>query len=254
MHPDRSFPREQRYEEDELAYAMREVWSRMYHAGRAVLIDPLFDELAGKFVQARIAGQYFSVPTWRFVAGAPHAFRANHESVVKSLTSQRVGDKSVLYTTRVREDQLSPSSPWMIQDLVEADRDVTVVCIRGALFAFEFERGTMPERVLDWRQARARNPQQEWRPHRLPPALAEAIMKFMDAMALHYGRLDFLLAGETYWFLEVNPNGEWGWLDPDGRNGILDALVEELSPDTPCHSLPNPRRITVSKIRVDEGK
>jgi hypothetical protein len=243
LYPDRSFPREQRYEEDELAYAMREAWNRMYFEGRAVLIDPMSDELAGKLVQARIAAAYFPIPAWRFVAGTPPASDAGRTSVVKSLTSQRVGAKSVLYTTRVQEDQLNPASPWMIQDLVEADQDVTVVFIRDAVFAFELDRWTLPERVIDWRQARTRNPAQAWRPHRLPPATASSIRQFMEAMALHYGRLDFLLSGETYHFLEVNPNGEWGWLDPNGEAGILDRLVQELSPDTPCVPLPNPRRI-----------
>jgi len=243
LYPDRSFPREQLYQEEELAYAMREVWNRMYYEGRAVLIDPLSDDLAGKLVQARIAAACFPVPAWRFVAGASSAFDAGRTSVVKSLTSQRVGEKSVLFTTRVQEDQLAPASPWMIQDLVEAHRDVTVVVIRDALFAFEFDRGALPEQVIDWRQARIRNPAQTWHPHRLPPETASSIRQFMEAMALHYGRLDFLLAGDRYWFLEVNPNGEWGWLDPHGEAGILDTLIEELSPDTPCHPLPNPRLI-----------
>ncbi len=67
----------------------------------------------------------------------------------------------------------------------------------------------------------------------------------MQDTCLHYGRFDFLLAGNTYYFLEVNPNGEWGWLDPSGDAGIVDALARELSPDTPCHALPNPRVIQV---------
>jgi hypothetical protein len=65
----------------------------------------------------------------------------------------------------------------------------------------------------------------------------------MSDMSLHYGRLDFLLTGSTYHFLEVNPNGEWGWLDPSGEAGIVDALASELSPETACHALPNPRVI-----------
>lgn len=243
LFPDKPFPREQVYQEEELAYAMKEVWNRMYYEGRAVLIDPLSDDLAGKLVQAKIAAACFPVPAWRVVAGSPAALTAGRTSVVKSLTSQRVGPKSVLFTTRVQEDQLDPASLWFVQDLVEADRDVTVMVIRDALFAFEYDRASLPERLLDWRQARARDPVQTWRPHQLPEATAASIRRFMDAMALQYGRLDFLLSGGTYQFLEVNPNGEWGWLDPDGTAGIQNKLAEELSPDTPCHPLPNPRLI-----------
>jgi hypothetical protein len=243
LFPDRAVPREQIYQEEELAYAMRDVWNRLYLDGRAVLIDPVSDVLAGKLVQARIALRYFPVPSWRFVAGRSPGSTGIPPSVVKSLTSSRVGNRAILYTTRVSAEQLAPDAPWMIQDCVDASRDVTVVVVRDALFAFELERGGFPSGVVDWRQARTMTPEQSWKPHRLSPATASSIRQFMEAMSLHYGRLDFLLSGETYHFLEVNPNGEWGWLDPRGEAGILDALAEELSPKTPCHPLPNPRVI-----------
>ncbi len=72
--------------------------------------------------------------------------------------------------------------------------------------------------------------------HRLPRAVADSIRQFMEAMAFRYGRL--VSRGQS--------NGEGGWLDPDGRAGILDKLVDELPADIPCHPLPNPRRITAS--------
>jgi hypothetical protein len=104
-------------------------------------------------------------------------------------------------------------------------------------------RADFPDGVIDWRRARALEPSQRWKPHSLPASMTAGIAQFMSDMSLHYGRLDFLLSGETYWFLEVNPNGEWGWLDERGDAGILDKLAAELAPDKPCHPLPNPRII-----------
>jgi hypothetical protein len=65
----------------------------------------------------------------------------------------------------------------------------------------------------------------------------------MDEMGLQFGRLDFLLNELGYHFLEVNTNGEWAWLDPDGRHGLLPKVVDEISPDTPIHPIPFPRGI-----------
>ena len=247
LFPDRDMPRERAFQEEELAYAMREVWNAMYLSGRAVLIDPVSDSIAGKLIQAQIASGHFQVPDWAMVCGASPRLQADlPPQVAKSLTSLRTGDRSVLYTTRVNAKQLSPASPWLLQAQVAADHDVTVVVVRDALFAFALSRADFPAGTVDWRRARALTPAQAWVPHALPPAVAAAIRRFMADMSLHYGRLDFLLAGEDYFFLEVNPNGEWGWLDPSGETGILDALASELSPDTPCHPLPNPRRINVA--------
>jgi hypothetical protein len=244
LFPEKDFPREQLYEDEEFAYAMREVWNCMYYAGKAVLIDPCSDQLSGKLIQARIAQRYFSVPVWKMVSGGKGP-PGTSVVAVKSLTSQRVEARTTLYTSRVTADELAPSAPWFIQACIEAERDVTVVFVRGSLFAFEFRRDLLPKDVLDWRLAVERDPAlaDKWTAHELPETIRKGIKGFMRDMGLHYGRLDFLLAGSRYWFLEVNPNGEWGWLDPAGRFGILEKLVEELSPDTPCHPLPRLRRI-----------
>lgn len=243
LYPDRTFPQERVFEEEELAYAMRDVWNAMYCSGRAVLIDPLSDVTAGKLIQAQIAERYFPVPDWTVVSGASVRAGAGRQQVAKSLTSLRTGNRSVLFTTSVAAEQLSPSSPWFLQAYVPAELDVTVVAIRDVLFAFALARGEFPAGVIDWRRARMLTPEQNWVAHRLPPEVASGIRQFMGDMSLHYGRLDFLVAEGTYYFLEVNPNGEWGWLDPSGDAGIVDALVSELSPDTACHALPNPRII-----------
>ena len=35
----------------------------------------------------------------------------------------------------------------------------------------------------------------------------------MNELDLNYGRLDFIEDKENLYFLEVNPNGQFGWLD-----------------------------------------
>ena len=35
----------------------------------------------------------------------------------------------------------------------------------------------------------------------------------MKKFKLNYGRLDFIEQNGKYYFLEVNPNGQFGWLD-----------------------------------------
>jgi len=40
--------------------------------------------------------------------------------------------------------------------------------------------------------------------------------------------MDFLRANGVLWFLELNPNGQFAWLDPAGENGLLDAVADEI--------------------------
>jgi hypothetical protein len=50
----------------------------------------------------------------------------------------------------------------------------------------------------------------------------------MSETQLRFGRLDFLLKDDEMLFLELNPNGQFAWLDPEGNNGMLNALADEI--------------------------
>jgi hypothetical protein len=207
------FP-EESYDDEEVAYAMRELWNRMYIEGRAVLVNPFANKFAGKFIQMQLASQYFKVPEWKFVLGTPRC-SSNQKCVVKSLVARKVLDNAVLYTSLVKQDELAMAKPWMMQHYVEAQYDITVVVIRDALFAFELSRTDFPHDVVDWRYANFLNHCQQWKTHSLSHQMIGYVKRYMHDIRLHYGRLDFLLADNCYYFLEVNPEGEWNWLDPN---------------------------------------
>ncbi len=157
-------------------------------------------------------------------------------AVVKSLSNEVVGDR-VLYTTEVRTDDLDPRYPWFVEQYIEASHDVTVVFVRGQMFAFSLERDFL-KNTIDWRQCMS--PEQEWTPHLLPSDLSVAILAYMQALKLDFGRFDFLLhRQQRYWFCELNPNGQFAWLDLNGEQGLLDAVIQEISPTTERHPIPN---------------
>ncbi|MDP2295134.1 MAG: hypothetical protein Q8M24_06680, partial [Pseudolabrys sp.] len=64
------------------------------------------------------------------------------------------------------------------------------------------------------------------------------IFAFMHEMGLQFGRLDFLKGSNGYYFLEVNTNGGWAWLDTQGCHGLLLKVVMEVDPDNVLHSIP----------------
>jgi hypothetical protein len=228
------------YCEAELWYAFRDLINLLWAAGKIVLVEPRADMRVGKFVQMAIARRYFPVPGYRFRYGRPGLFLGG-ETIVKSLTFESVTGKSdtrVLYTTRVAESELSPDFPWMVQEYVEANKDVTVAFVRDRLFAFELDRSLFLNRTVDWRALPIDETAEMWRPHDLAPDIETAIFAFMRDLGLHYGRLDFLHDGSRYVFLEVNPNGQWGWLDSEGKYGLLEKILAEVSPATACHPIP----------------
>ena len=222
-------------------YAFREVVNFLSFQKKVVLITPFGDTPAGKFVQSHIARRYFDVPQSKFLSRFPELFEPGRISVAKSLSSERVGKGAVLYTTRVQESDLNPGEPWMIQDLVEAEMDITIACVRDELFSFQLSRSKFLARTVDWREVAAETLTDDWPVHPLPEEFKQRVFKFMNDMGLHYGRIDFLYENGKYQFLEVNSNGEWGWLDADSQNGLFDKIIFEISPHTEVHPAPFPR-------------
>lgn len=235
---------EDRYYDQEVWYVLRELVNLLWLDGKVVLAEPFADLRAGKFVQMRTAKRHFQVPPYQFRRAMPSRFAPGTSVVAKSLTMEPVGEEAkreLLFTTRVDDADLAPQCPWMVQQLIEATRDVTVAFVRDKLFAFELDRTQFRDLHMDWRELPAEARPLGWHPHKLPPEIAKAMFAFMAEMGLQFGRFDFLLGPDGYFFLEVNSNGEWAWLDADGRHGLLPKVAEEISPLTTLHPLPMPR-------------
>ncbi|MDD5167714.1 MAG: hypothetical protein PHN75_02775 [Syntrophales bacterium] len=245
LYPDREIPEEDLYMEEELSDALCDMVNLFWAEGRVVLVEPMADSRVGKLVQLKVAEKYFHVPSYKFVSGSAACLEQGKESIVKSLTSQRVKGSTTLYTTKIVEDQLDPATPWMIQDYVHASKDITVVFVRGELFGFELERAGFLERTVDWREMGPDAVTDAWRPHSLSADMEAAIRSYMGDLSLHYGRLDLLFSNGDYFFLEVNANGEWAWLDFEGKEGLLARIIEEIHPLTPRYRIPVERAIRI---------
>ncbi len=225
------------YIEREIDYVVTEIVNFLWRDRKVVLVEPKADLRIGKLLQLETGQRYFTIPRYEFRSGFEPSVPSNLERIVKSMSSTRVTDETYLWTTRVHENNLDPTLPWFVQDHVDATHDVTVVYIRGWMEGFSLERRNFQDQTTDWREL-ARITADQWKRHSIPLELKESIDHYMTDLGLHFGRLDFLYDGIMYWFLEVNSNGEWGWLDRKADGEILDKIVEEVRPDRPVHPIP----------------
>lgn len=140
--------------------------------------------------------------------------------VVKPLRSGYVeirGEPRAVFTSQVRQEDLNHlddamPSPAIYQVLVEKACDVRVTYIAGETFAAEIDSQSDPEASVDWR--RTANPDLPHRPTELPRELGERVSQLMQRLGLKFGALDFIRTRDgRFVFLEVNPNGQWLWLE-----------------------------------------
>ena len=199
--------------------------------GRLTLVHPSTRGRWNKIRQMRVAANYFRVPPWS-------AFRSNAcpmpaPLVVKAFGQNHTGDGGILAVRKVDPSLLSPSYPWFVQkNIVDATHDVTVVCVGRKLFAYELARNHFEGEDCRFPSFFQELP---WNPLALTDDQTEAIRAFMRSTGFTYGRIDFLKDADGLWFLEVNPNGQFAWLDPECKNGLIDAVAQSIREVHQCH-------------------
>lgn len=201
------------------------IYSICQENGLVRLVERNADRRLSKVFQMRSASIYFNVPRW-VVTTCPEDSGLDDPVVCKGLSSTFLGDFRSLFTTEVALRNLSPGYPWLIQELINADGDLTVVYAAGRIFSFFREKAR--GEPVDYREI---NHGQDtgWSFIEIPSGLEESIRKYMNHVNLSFGRIDFLVRDDAFYFLEVNPNGQFAWLDPENTSGLLGWIAECIS-------------------------
>ena len=138
-----------------------------------------------------------------------------------------------IFTSRLTEEHLDALeearwSPSIYQALVQKRLDIRVTCVGRQLFAAAIHSQTDSAAVIDWRKTA--NPDLPHSSITLPSTLAEQLQRLMQRLGLQFGCIDLVLTpSNEYVFLEINPNGQWLWLDDQLDLGISEAVAEWLS-------------------------
>jgi len=217
--------------EAELHALMREIaqWAR--GCGRLRLIDSNGPRRVGRLAQMRVAREFFPVPDWSMGWGV--SWPAERR-MVKRLTTEPLGaerDRQI-YVQSIEAERLSPDWPWLTQAIGRGTRDATALYVLGRVFGFEMARTRAELGVEDWR-TRVGVHADAWRPWATPADFADRVDAYMKRLGLKFGRLDFLSGDGEPTFLEVNPNGQFGWLDDPAawplHRAVLDAALNPAS-------------------------
>lgn len=122
------------------------------------------------------------------------------------------------------------SAPIFIQEFLNPKIDCRVTYVQGKLF---------PVKILqngkgmygDWR---IRKEELEYIPFQLPTYVENAIHKLMKKLELNFGGIDLAIVSGEYFFIEVNPTGEWGWLEVKTGTNISKTIKRALAGDRVC--------------------
>ena len=178
--------------------------------------------------------QNIGLPTPKTFVGniLPERIIPTNKYIVKSLDTALFYDGSqeyFTYSSVVGGNELAESNikdaPIILQEFLEDKRDIRVTVIGNKLFPIGITNAG--ENIYgDWRKNAKEDLQ--YIPETLPDDISSNIIKLINKLGLLFGGVDLAFSDGQYYFIEVNPTGEWGWLSQYSAIPLEKVIVNEL--------------------------
>jgi glutathione synthase/RimK-type ligase-like ATP-grasp enzyme len=122
-------------------------------------------------------------------------------------------------------------APVTFQEFIDKRFDIRITMIGDALFACKiFSQEWRTTRVDFRRFVNAPDSTPRHEPCTLPPDVESRVRSLMERLDLSFGCIDLIVdSDDRYVFLEVNPAGQWGWIQQLTGMPISEAIVDELA-------------------------
>lgn len=147
-------------------------------------------------------------------------------SIIKPLSMGKVCTKEgcELYQTNMLRETDSDISltPVYLQQYIQKSYEVRLTIINNHIFAVRIDC----DDKTDWRRDYSSH---QYSLIEVPSSVAKGCMNLLKDFGLAYGAFDFIVDQSRQWvFLELNPNGQWLWLEEALQLDISKYLVEYL--------------------------
>ncbi|MBA4608702.1 hypothetical protein H1W00_09480 [Aeromicrobium sp. Marseille-Q0843] len=179
--------------------------------------------------QPEIAGLFLEEGStvYKTLGGVVGAFSECPECVARQQPSGE--SRSFDFSTKL----LSPSqdlsglqvAPGILQRFVPKEYDVRVTVFGGRAVATEFHSQTDARSIVDFRVRGDVIPRA---PHDLPDEIAARCVALLDHFGLRVATLDFAVTGSEYVFLDLNPDGQFLFMDDDDLERVAGPFARHL--------------------------
>lgn len=156
--------------------------------------------------------------------------------VTKMLSSFAVyenGKERVVFTNPVKPQDLEDLSglrlcPMTFQEMIPKALELRVIVVGQEVFSASIDSQSSERAAHDWRRD-GLGLIEEWKAYDLPVEIKERLLRFMDYFGLNYGAIDIIVTPDSrHIFLEINPAGEFFWLERFPGLPVSKALADVL--------------------------
>lgn len=149
-----------------------------------------------------------------------------YRSIIKPITTGKILDGQIkeLYNTNYCNEIVEDISlmPIYLQRYIDKKYEVRVTFIDDNFFAVKI----LTEEKLDWRKDYGKI---SYSVIECPKDIVDKCKKILEDFELKFGAFDFIVNHNDEWvFLEVNPNGQWQWLEVATGIPISKYIIDYL--------------------------
>jgi glutathione synthase/RimK-type ligase-like ATP-grasp enzyme len=190
-----------------------------------------------KFLQLKEAIRLgFTVPD-TLVTGSKTELRAFYEKhngniIIKPVAYARINyaeEPQFIFTSAVTPSIMDnlhnhDLTPCIFQENIPKEYELRVTVVGGLIFSAAVYSQEDEKTQTDWRRKKL-----EFHPVTLPDDVAQKCIRLVRDMNLRFGAIDLIKdTNDNYVFLEINPNGQWAWIETQTGLPIAEAIINEL--------------------------
>ena len=221
----------------ELLYSLEGIYKLLQNA---YWISPLYSirEAENKIFQLELAKSLgFQIPPSLITTIPKKAedFYDKHDRncIIKPIKTGLIEDANepkVVFTSKLQDFNQNSnriqSFPTYFQKVIEKKADIRVTVVGDAIFPALIHSQEVVESQIDWRKSEI---PLKYSRIDLPTDLRNMCILLLKSLKLRFGAIDFILdKNGEYVFLEINPNGQWAWIERQLEYDISGTIVKLL--------------------------
>lgn len=227
------------YVEQECAMVVQDLWTSLdcpWLPGQPLAVR----RAEQKSFQLKVAGQLgFELPptlTTNRPADLLEFYREHDGRIISKQAATAfpatIGYGMVRFTELVTTRDLAhvgaiAACPMTLQAYVPKRVELRITVVGARVFAAEIHSQANHHTRYDWRRYDLeRTPHH---PHALPPVVAQRCVRLVELLGLRYGAIDMIVTPDgRYVFIEINPNGQYLWIEEQAGLPISAAICDLL--------------------------
>lgn len=182
------------------------------------LDTPQYDIITSKEALLKFKNKFDKIvvkPAWNLSSFIQNGVNYNTKNTVLSVSTE---------FTNISASFL----PSFVQEYIDKKYELRVFFLRGKFYSMAIFSQLDEQTKLDYRNYNRKKPNRAV-PYQLPVAIEEKLRSFMKEVELDTGSIDIMFGTDNkYYFLEVNPVGQFEWLNENCNYYIEKEIANSL--------------------------